>query len=135
MTATRHHAELTRLVIRQISELLIARTYRWWSIAPRDRLDGTVFGAVLSAGVAHCPYYDPATGCWVGIDHAGLRRRPVNGTAIAQSMNLPHTTVRRRAAALVDSGLLEHKATGFGIVPQFFSGDRLARVMAADAED
>jgi DNA-binding Lrp family transcriptional regulator len=124
-----------RLVARQVSELLLARSRRGLALVPQERLAGFVFEVVLGGSIAHHPYRDPATGRWIGVEHAGALGRPVNATAIAHSMRLPHTTVRRRAAELVEAGLLARCPAGFSVARRFFTGDTLARLAADDAAD
>lgn len=123
----------TRLVARQVSELLLGRSRRGLALVPQERLAGFVFEVVLGAGIAHQPYRDPATGRWIGVEDARTLGRPVNATAIAHSMRLPLTTVRRRAAELVGSGLLIRGDAGFSVAPAFFEGDILPRLAAEDA--
>jgi DNA-binding IclR family transcriptional regulator len=124
-----------RLVARQVSELLLARSRRGLALVPQERLAGFVFEVVLGGSIAHHPLRDPATGRWIGVEHAATLGRPVNATAIAHSMRLPHTTVRRRAAELVEAGLLVRCPAGFSVAPAFFEGDTLARLAAEDAAD
>ncbi len=124
-----------RLVARQISELLLARVRRWHALVPQERINGVVFDVVLSAGIAHHAFGDPGTGRWIGVEQAAKLGRPVNATAIAQSMGLPPTTVRRHAAELVAAGLFVRSPAGFTAAPAVFAGDRLAKVAAGDAED
>lgn len=124
-----------RLVARQVSELLLARSRRGLALVPQERLTGFVFEVVLGGSIAHHPYRDPASGRWIGVEDAGMLGRPVNATAIAHSMRLPHTTVRRRAAELVEAGLLVRGAAGFSVAPRFFEGDVLTRLAAEDAAD
>lgn len=122
----------TRLVARQVSELLLARSRRGLALVPQERLAGFVFEVVLGGSIAHHPHRDPATGRWIGVEDARALGRPVNATAIAHSMRLPHTTVRRRAAELVDAGLLMRVAAGFSVAPGFFDSDVLARLAVED---
>ena len=124
-----------RLVARQISELLLARVRRWHVLVPQERINGVVFDVVLSAGIAHLAFCDPGSGEWVGVEQAARLGRPVNATAIAQSMGLPLTTVRRHAGALVDAGLLVRAAAGFAVAPAIFAGDGVAAIAAGDAAD
>lgn len=135
MPSTQTRKLSTRLVARQVSELLLARSRRGLELVPQERLAGFVFEVVLGGSIAHHPHRDPATGRWIGVEDAGLLGRPVNATAIAHSMRLPHTTVRRRAAELVEAGLLVRSAAGFSVAPRFFDGDALIRLAAADAAD
>lgn len=125
----------TRLVARQVSELLLARSRRGLALVPQERLAGFVFEVVLGGSIAHHPYRDPVTGRWIGVEDARVLGRPVNATAIAHSMCLPHTTVRRRAAELVEAGLLVRGAAGFSVAPGFFEGDVLTRLATGDAGD
>jgi len=125
----------TRLVARQVSELLLARSRRGLALVPQERLAGFVFEVVLGGSIAHHPYRDAASGRWMGVEDAATLGRPVNATAIAHSMRLPHTTVRRRAAELVEEGLLVRGDSGFCVAPGFFEGDVLARLAAEDAAD
>jgi DNA-binding IclR family transcriptional regulator len=124
-----------RLVARQVSELLLARSRRGLALVPQERLAGFVFEVVLSASIAHHPYRDAGTGRWVGVEDASTLGRPVSATAIALSMRLPHTTVRRRTAELVESGLLVRGKAGFSVAPSFFENGVLAHLAADDASD
>lgn len=125
----------TRLVVRQVSELLLARSRRRLALIPQERLSGFVFEVVLGGSIAHHPYREAASGRWIGIEDAGTLGRPVNATAIAHSMSLPHTTVRRRAGELVERGLLVRSASGFNVAPRFFEGDAARRRADEDAAD
>lgn len=125
----------TRLVARQVSELLLARSRRGLALVPQERLAGFVFEVVLGASIAHHPHRDPATGSWIGVEDARALGRPVTATAIAHSMRLPLTTVRRRVAELVDAGLLVRGAAGFSVAPAFFDGDTLTRLATEDMAD
>ncbi|HEX7694689.1 MAG TPA: helix-turn-helix domain-containing protein, partial [Sphingomonas sp.] len=116
-----------RLVARQISELLLARVRRWHALVPQERINGVVFDVVLSAGIAHLAFCEAGSGRWIGVDQAARLGRPVNATAIAQSMGLPMTTVRRHAVALVDAGLLVRTSAGFSVAPTIFAGDGIAK--------
>ncbi|MDG2533348.1 hypothetical protein P6144_06800 [Sphingomonas sp. HITSZ_GF] len=124
-----------RLVARQVSELLLARSRRGLALVPQERLAGFVFEVVLGGSIAHHPFRDADTDRWIGVEDAGALGRPVNATAIAHSMRLPHTTVRRRAAELVAAGLLVRGPAGFSVAPDFFRGDALSRLAAEDAAD
>ncbi len=125
----------TRLVARQVSELLLGRSRRGLALVPQERLAGFVFEVVLGGSIAHHPYREPETGRWIGVEDARALGRPVNATAIAHSMRLPHTTVRRRAAELVAAGMLVRGDAGFSVAPGFFEGDTLARLAAEDMGD
>ncbi|NYT41311.1 hypothetical protein HZY97_11120 [Sphingomonas sp. R-74633] len=125
----------TRLVARQVSELLLGRSRRGLALVPQERLAGFVFEVVLGGSIAHHPYRDPVSGRWIGVEDAETLGRPVNATAIAHSMRLPHTTVRRRAAELVEAGLLVRGPAGFSVAPSFFETGVLARLAADDAKD
>lgn len=135
MPATQARKLSARLVARQVTELLLARSRRGLELVPQERLAGFVFEVVLGGSIAHQPHRDPASGRWIGVEDAATLGRPVNATAIAHSMRLPHTTVRRRAAELVDAGLLARGASGFRVATRFFEGDTLARLAAEDAAD
>lgn len=135
MPATQYRKLSARLVARQVSELLLARSRRGLELVPQERLAGFVFEVVLGGSIAHHPYRDPASGRWIGVEDAGALGRPVNATAIAHSMRLPHTTVRRRAAELVAAGLLVRGPAGFSVAPDFFESDILTRLASADAAD
>ncbi len=124
-----------RLVARQVSELLLARSRRGLTLVPQERLAGFVFEVVLGGSIAHHPYRDPAGGHWIGVEDARTLARPVNATAIAHSMGLPHTTVRRRVAELVEAGLLVRDPFGFTVAPEFFEGETLARLAREDMAD
>ena len=124
-----------RLVARHISELTMARWLRWKALAPDERLSNVVFDAVLSAGISHYPLRNPESGQWVGINEASLLGRPVTGTAIAHSMHLSYTTVRRQAADLVEAGLLMRDAGGFRIAEGLFSDGSIGRISVADTAD
>lgn len=128
-----HPGRPARLVARQISELLLARVRRWHALVPQERIDGVVFDVVLSASIAHLAFSEADSGQWIGVEQAARLGRPVNATAIAQSMGLPSTTVRRHAAALVDAGLLVRTAAGFGVAPAIFAGHGVAEVAAGDS--
>ncbi|MEP9358684.1 hypothetical protein [Sphingomonas sp. KR3-1] len=124
-----------RLVARQVSELLLGRSRRGLALVPQERLTGLVFEVVLGGSIAHHPYRDIGSGRWIGVEDASTLGRPVSATAIALSMQLPHTTVRRRAAELVESGLLVRGNGGFSVAPAFFARGVLARMAAEDAAD
>lgn len=135
MPHTQIRRQSARLVARQVSELLLARSRRSLALVPQERLAGFVFEVVLGGSIAHHPHRDPATGRWIGVEDAAALGRPVNATAIAHSMRLPHTTVRRRAAELVAAGVLVRSAAGFQVAPIFFEGDTLTRLAEDDTAD
>lgn len=135
MAASRKHAQSVRLVARHVSELTFARWLRWKALVPNERLSAFVFDLVLSASIAHHPFRDPALGQWIGIEDALILGRPVTGTAMARSMRLPHTTVRRQAAELVDAGLLARDVGGFRIAPTIFIDGSINGFAVADAAD
>lgn len=107
----------TRLVGRQVSELLLTRSDRWQAVFPIERVSGFIADVVIVGSMAHQPYRDRIGGAWIGIDQTRALGRAVSSAAIAQSMNLPHTTVRRRTAELVGLGLLERRPGGFVVGP------------------
>jgi hypothetical protein len=123
-----------RLVARQVSELLLARGRRWRGLVAQDHLAGVVFDTVLSAGLAHLPLRD-ADGGWIGVEAAAARGRPVTAAAVAQSMAIPNTTVRRRAAALVADGRFVRDGEGLRIAPGFVADPAWTAVSAANARD
>lgn len=135
MAAPRHRKPSIRLVTRQVSELLMARAARWERLAQIDPTDSLIFAVVLSAGIAHLPLRDARTGRFHGIEDAEKLGRPITATAIALSMALPLTTVRRRAAQLVATELLVRQRGGFAIAPPCFTASKLANVNAAHAHD
>jgi DNA-binding Lrp family transcriptional regulator len=135
MPASQSRKLSTRLVARQVSELLLGRSRRGLALVPQERLAGFVFDVVLGGSIAHHPYRDPVSGRWIGVEDAEPLGRPVNATAIAHSMRLPHTTVRRRAAELVEAGLLVRSAAGFSVSPGFFETGILVRLATENAAD
>ena len=135
MTTPSRRALSARLVARQSSELMLARWLRWTAFAPHERLSSVVFDVVLSASTAHRPFRDPASEQWIGIDDAHGLRRPVTGMAIAHSMGIPHTSVRRRAAELVDAGMLVRGTGGFRIAERLFIDGSIGHLAAGDAAD
>ncbi|MBO9712832.1 hypothetical protein [Sphingomonas sp.] len=122
----------TRLVARQVSELLLTRAGRWQPLVPHERIAAIVFASALGATLAHHPFRDAESGRWIGIEAANRLGRPVSGAAIAESMGLPHTNVRRRAAELVDAGLLIREAAGFRIAERFLADERFGPAAAED---
>lgn len=135
MTTVRDRKGSTRLVARQVSEVLLARWLRWQTLIPEGRLTYVAFGSVLSASLAHHPLRDPATGELIGLAAARDRARPVSASAIALAMALPPTSVRRNVDELVDAGFLSRGPAGYMIAARLFADDRLAGVMAGDAAD
>ena len=125
----------TRLVVRQVSELLLARWQRWQTVVPESRLSDVVFGTVLSASIAHHPLRDPATGQMMGIAAASDRARPVSASAIGLPMALALTSVRRCADELVDAGVLARGPAGYTVALRLFAENALVEVAAGDAAD
>ncbi len=123
------------MVSRHVSELLMARAARWQTLAEVDQLGSIIFSVVLSASIAHLPLRDPETGRFHGLEDARQMGRPVTATAVALSMRLPLTTVRRRAATLVAAGLLIRQRAGFAVASRCFEDLKLATVAAANASD
>ncbi len=134
MTESQRHRS-TRLIARQTSELLFARWQRWQALVPETRFTYVVFSTVLSASIAHHPLRNPATGTLMGLTVARDRARPVNASAVALSMALSNSSVRRRADDLVETGLFTRAPTGYIVAPAFFDDVRLPAVLAADAAD
>ena len=122
-----------RLVVRQTSELLLARGARFRALFATDQLADIIVETVLSASMAHLPLRE--AGHWIAIGDAVRLGRPVSAAAIAQSMQLAETTVRRRAAILVDAGLLWREPGGFRLAAEFGTGGAIADVVAANAAD
>ena len=135
MTAAHDRNRSTRMIVRQVSELLLARWSRWQVVIPDHRLNYVVFQTVLSASIAHQPLRDPASGALLGIATARDRARPVNASAIALPMALALTSVRRCADKLVDAGLLVRQPAGYVVAERVFADDTLADVVAHDAVD
>ncbi len=113
-------------------DLLQARGLRWQTLAPQPRTVGFVFEVVLGASIAHRPYFDPLSGNWLGLAAATTLARPVATTAVAVSMGLSASTVRRHAADLVAAGLLAKDAAGLRPAPGFAADGRLAEIAADD---
>ena len=119
--------------MRQVSELLLARRQRWQPLVPRDQLGGMVVGTVMGAGTAHLPLR--RDGGWIDMIAALHDARPIAAAAVAVSMRLPHTTVRRQANGLVATGHFERHADGFRVTPVLFGAAAfvaLARGYVAD---
>ena len=135
MVTPRRRVLGSRLVARHVSELTLARLHRWRALVSQERLSIFVFDIVLSASIANHPYRDPVSGQWIGLEDARAVGRPVTAAAVAQSMGLPYTTVRRQAAELSDAGLLARGVEGFHISERLFADGSVARFAAADAED
>lgn len=121
MTADGSRAQSTRLVARQLSELFLGRGEAWASLTPRDYLDSLIYLTVLGGSIAHLPLRDAETGRWFAVEDAELLGRPVSVAAVAQSLVVPYTTVRRRCAAMARSGQLRCEATGFQVAAAFSS--------------
>lgn len=114
----------TRLVARQVSELLFARGRRWVALVGVDPLTAFIHAVIMSAGMQHLPYRRD-DGTWLPVEAGETLARPVSGSAIAQSMGIPLTTVRRHAADLVAAGVAERRARGFSVVEAFYRDPRL----------
>ena len=133
MTVPRPRSRATRLVARQVSELMLARTRRWQALGSHNPLTGVVFATVLSGSIAHLPLLDLATGRWITVDDAPALGRPVTATAIAQSLMLPATTTRRRADELVVAGQLTRGARGFQVDAEFLRSAASQRLWQENA--
>lgn len=121
-----------RLICRHSSRLLLARAQRWAPLMPAERLAGLVVQTVLSAGIAHLPYRDPASGAWIGIDVAPDRARPTAVMAVRRSLELPYASIARRVDELVAAGTLLKERRGVRVAPALFGDGAMARVAAAD---
>ncbi|MEH3035739.1 MAG: ArsR family transcriptional regulator [Sphingomonas adhaesiva] len=131
----------TRLVARQVSELLSARGRRWGALLGVGPLTAFIHAVIISAGMQHLPYrrddgeWLPIGGAGVGAEARERLARPVSGSAIAHSMGIPLTTVRRHAADLVAAGLVERHARGFVVTDAFRRDPRLLAFAEADVAD
>jgi DNA-binding Lrp family transcriptional regulator len=99
-------------------------------LAPREPLAGVIFGLVLAENVANLPFRDSISSNWIGIEGASSSTRQVRAAAIARSMGLSETTVRRKLNELVDARLVTRGEKGFGISHDF-TGDPLLAVVCA----
>jgi hypothetical protein len=86
------------------------RAARW-----RERLDLNastlmIVHVILSANLAHIRPDDPG-GAGFTVDDS--RRRPVSLMSIAESMNVPHETIRRQALDLQRRGILQKVGSGW----------------------
>jgi len=124
----------TRLVMREVSDMLIARGIRWNAATGCDTLTGLVLEVVVASSVAHLPLRDRQTGNGIGLWEALAQARPVSATAIARSMRLPLTTVRRRMALLERDGLLHRRTTGH-LADSSLAGARLTAPYEGDRAD
>lgn len=121
-----------RLICRHSSRLLLARAQRWAPLLPFERVAGLAFQTILSAGIAHLPLRDPASGAWIGIDALAADARPVSVFAVTQSLDLPYSSTARRVNDTVGTGMLLKERRGLRVAPAFFAGGRLDAVTAAD---
>lgn len=126
-------ADTVRLVARHSTEILLARYKQWQPLMPQGRFALFVFDLILVTSMAHRPFREKDTGRWLGLEDAAISGRPISATAIARSMQISHTTVRRRATEMVDAGLLEQCATGFRVAPVFFARPEIGEILADDA--
>lgn len=125
----------TRLVARQISELLLTRMHRWRPVIGHDRVTAMLFSVVLNDSTARQPYKDPATGQWIGILQACTAGRPIGSSAIARSLGLSETTARRKLNLLVGTGLIERRPRGLNMSQVFCADPRIDEICAENASD
>lgn len=123
-----------RLVLRQMSEMLFAQIERARRLVPYPPVARMAGLVVLAGSVAHLPYRrGGSAGDWIGIDAAGACGRPVSATAVATSMNLPSTTVRRQITTLVEAGLLRREKAGLLVTPDRLADAAFGAVVEAHA--
>ena len=80
---------------------------------PQDIIESLIYLTVLSGSMRHLPLRDAVTGRWFAVEDAAVLARPVSAAAVAQSLMIPHTTVRRRCAAMVVQDQLIRGRGGF----------------------
>jgi hypothetical protein len=115
----------SRLVARQVSELMLRRGARWQAATGTDPLDWLLLQVVLSANLSHVPG---------GRDRPlPVQPRPVSLMAVAGSMRLPYETVRRRVTQLRAAGLIEADAGGARVIGAAMPPVRAGRLLHADA--
>lgn len=105
--------EIARLLGRHFGAASGLRTVRWRATLELNNTAYMIVMVALNANLAHIRIDDPAGG---GLAVDDSRRRPVSLLSIAQSMGVPHETVRRQATALEARGVLRRAGAGW-IVP------------------
>lgn len=121
-----------RLLVRQSSGLLLERSQRWRRLLPLELVAGVVFEVTLAEAAAPLPFHDP-NGGWIGIRQAAFSSRSVSASAVALSMRLPPTTVRRKMGELVAAGVLTRADKGVRIAPTFARDPAVVTVCDEDA--
>lgn len=76
--------------------------------SPHDPIDTLILSVVAVANVAHLNSDKELSRTYAGIEHPEPfeMKRPITRNAVAQSLNLPYETIRRRTQRLVDKGSL-----------------------------
>lgn len=124
-----------RLVARQISELLFARSGRWSRLIDSpERGSGLLVEFLLGASIAHLPLRDPEPPfAWHGIEQAAAHGKPLTAFALARSMRLPYHTTRRRMLALHARGWLADGRGGYTVPLERVDQAALEGLATADA--
>lgn len=122
----------SRMVEQQVAYLLLSRGQRWVTMLGIDPLSAFILDVVSSAGMQHHPYRTAPGGEWMPIEAGRTMGRPVSGSAIAQSVRIPLTTVRRHVGELLAAGLVERRARGLVVAPSLFDERRLHDFVQAD---
>lgn len=115
----------TRLVARQVSQFLFTRARRWEHVTGLEVLPAFIFEVVLGATMQHQPYRAGADGEWIPLRMGATLGRPVSRMAIAGSMGIPMTTVRRQVDDLISAGFLERRVGPLKVADAFFLDPRL----------
>ncbi len=105
--------DIARLLGRHFGDAGSLRTVRWRTTLGLNNAGLVIVHVALSANLSHIRADDPA-GAGLAVEDA--RRRPVSLMSIAQSMGVPHETIRRQALALQRRGALLRVGPGW-IVP------------------
>ena len=103
-----------------------------WSRPHRgDLTQAYVFCTVLSANLSHVGYRGTlAAQASTGHDNGQVCRRPISVNAVATSLALPYETVRRKAAALVATGMVRRDRMGLVVVPDTMARPELVAAAA-----
>ena len=130
MGTSREAFDIARLLGRHFGDAGSLRTVRWRAALDLNTKATLIVHVALTANLAHLRYDDPF-GAGFAIEDS--RRRPVSLMSIAQSMSVPHETIRRQALALHRRGALLKVGAGW-IVPATLLTDAPGRALVeADA--
>lgn len=130
MVASFPALDIARLLGRHFGDAGSLRTVRWRTLLDLNNTTLLIVQVALTANIAHIRHDDPA-GAGLAVDDS--RRRPISLMSIADSMGVPHETIRRQALALQRRGALRKIDTGWIVPATLLTDAGGSALVAADA--